>query len=276
MKVKICNIRGDNFDADFLNSVINTGFAVITHHGIDRSLIKEAQDVWREFFLSTPQEKNGFINRNDPNMGYKSFGSEKAVGAKKPDLKEFFHWQPGQEIPGEAFGITQKMFFMLEDLSDQLLAVLDTNSDREAGFFRNACSRSDNTLMRPIYYPAMNSGPTEGAVRSAAHEDINFITLLVAASASGLQVKDMTGRWHDVPHEENSVTVNIGDMLQLASHRLYKSTTHRVINPTDSKSDRISIPLFVHPNSEVVLAEGVTAGQYLQQRLDQIYLKVKP
>lgn len=271
MQVKVCNIRKDSFDSDFIDSVVNTGFAVITHHGIDPSLIKEAQDAWRKFFLLNAEEKKFFINPTDPNMGYKSFGSERAIRAEKADLKEFFQWCPGQEIPSEVFAITQKMFFMLEDLSGRLLAAIDNHSENTS--YRQACDMSDNTIIRSIYYPALNFTNNEGAVRSAAHEDINFITLLVAASAPGLQVLDKNGKWHEVPNEENSVTVNIGDMLQLASNGLYKSTTHRVVNPDSGASDRISMPLFVHPRSEIVLADGITAKQFLDERLSQIYLK---
>ena len=271
MQVKVCNIRENGFESDFIDSVVNTGFAVITHHGIDGSLIKEAQDAWRQFFLLKTEEKKFFTNQTDPNMGYKSFGSEKAVGAKKPDLKEFFQWCPGQEIPAEVFGITQKMFFMLEDLSGRLLTAIDNHSGDTS--YRQDCDMSDNTIIRSLYYPALNFTDNTGATRSAAHEDINFITLLVAASSSGLQVLDRNGKWHSVPHEENSIVVNIGDMLQLASKGLYKSTTHRVVNPENSTSDRISMPLFVHPRSEIVLADGVTAKQFLDERLNQIYLK---
>lgn len=273
MDVKVCNIRENDFDSAFIDSIVNTGFAVITHHGIDSTLIKEAQDVWRNFFLLSIEEKKFFTNHSDPNMGYKSFGSEKGVGAKKPDLKEFFHWQPGQEVPGEAFGITQKVYFLLEDVASQLLSVIDKHSQTQNNFYRNACLASDNTIIRPIYYPALNFAENEGAVRAAAHQDINFITLLVAASAPGLQVLDKNGKWHNVPHEQNSIVVNVGDMLELASNGLYRSTTHKVINPKDSTSDRISMPLFVHPHSEIVLANNITAKEFLDERLNQIYLK---
>jgi isopenicillin N synthase-like dioxygenase len=86
---------------------------------------------------------------------------------------------------------------------------------------------------------------------------------------------DAKGVWHDVPHEENSIVVNIGDMLQLASNGLYRSTTHRVINPTDSRSDRISMPMFIHPHSDTLLADGFTAGQFLAERIAEIYGKAK-
>jgi len=273
MNIKVCNLRSSDFGAEFIDSVINTGFAVITHHGIDHGLIRDVQSAWRMFFLDKPSYKSKFVNKEDGNLGYKAFGSEKAVGAKVSDLKEFYHWQPGKLLPGDVSTVTQSIFFQLEDISSQILKVIDDFQDGLTEY-RAACEESDNTILRTIYYPALNFTAQPGAVRAAAHEDINFITLLVAASAPGLQVLDKEGKWHDVPHEENSIVVNIGDMLQLASKGLFKSTTHRVINPDDSSSDRVSMPLFVHPHGDTLLAPGFTAQEYLNQRIAQIYQKV--
>lgn len=268
MDVKVCNLRSASFNRDFMESVTSTGFAVVTHHGVDHGLIREMQQVWREFFLASQKYKDSWSDVGGDFRGYKGFKTEKAVGAKKADLKEFFHYRPGWALPKEVGGATHKMFYQLEDVSGRLLSVLD---DVILGTtYRKDCENSDNTILRTIYYPALNFDAEPGAVRSAAHEDINHITLLVAASAPGLQVKDKEGNWYDVPHEENSVVVNIGDMLQLASRGVYRSTTHRVVNPTDNKSDRVSMPLFVHPHSNTVLSDGFTAGQFLAQRIAEI------
>jgi isopenicillin N synthase-like dioxygenase len=273
MEVKVCNLRSNEFEQDLLDSVINTGFVVLTHHGIDHGFIRETQMAWRLFFLNPQEYKDTFVNSADPNMGYKGMRQEKAVGAKKADLKEFFHWKPGQKMPHEVWALTQHMFYQLEDVGSKILSVLDKQGSRHD--YQDSCYQSDNTIFRSLYYPAMDFSQEPDAVRAAAHEDINHITLLVAASAPGLQVLDKKGDWHDVPHEENSIVVNIGDMLQLASRGLYKSTTHRVINPDNSRLDRVSMPLFVHPHSDTLLAEGKTAKQFLDERLAEIYLKTK-
>lgn len=273
MKVGVCNIKSAEFDKELLKSVINTGFVVLTHHDIDHGLVRETQQAWKEFFKKDQKFKNMFVNGNNTNMGYKGVGSETAVGAKTADIKEFFHWRPGEELPPIVQKMTMKMFFSLESLGMQILSVLQQQT--KANYVLD-CNESPNTLLRTLYYPALSAvDAKEGAVRAAAHEDINYITMLVAASAPGLQVKDLTGNWHDVPHEENSITVNIADMLDLHSNGLYKSTTHRVVNPPDETSDRISMPLFIHPHAQVELAPGFTAGQFLKERLDQIYGKKK-
>lgn len=275
MKVQVCDFRSESFKNDFINSLLNTGFAVITNHGVPFELIKMAQEDWRMFFLSAQNYKDNYVNAEDGNMGYKGFGSEKALGATVADLKEFFHYKPGASIPKEAFAVTNMLYYQLEDLGTVLLSLIDANLEQGKSF-RNACLESDNTLFRALYYPALDSIPTQrdgvqNAVRAAAHEDINFITLLVAASSPGLEVMDNNGRWHKVPHEENSVVVNVGDMLELATNGTFKSTTHRVVNGKDTKKDRVSMPLFIHPHSETILAPGVTAKQFLDERIAEIY-----
>lgn len=275
MKVEVCNLRSKGFDKQFTDSLITTGFAVVTHHGVDFGLIKDVQAGWREFFTSAKSYKEGYVNISNPNMGYAQFGKETAVGAIKADLKEFYHYRPNEVLPPDPKVATEKLYSILEgDIAGQLLhAINGVGSDLN---YAKVCQNSDTTILRSIYYPALRDLEVqEGAVRSAAHEDINIITLLVAASAPGLQVRDINGEWHDVPHEENSIVVNAGDMLQLATNRVFKSTTHRVINPANSSEDRISIPVFVHPNSDTLLAPGFTAKQYLTERLETIYRKTK-
>lgn len=271
MKVGICSLKSETFEQDLLKSVINTGFAVITHHGIDYSLIRDNQNGWKKFFTQGQKAKNVFVNGNDTNMGYKGIGTETAVGANVADLKEFYHWKPDEIIPEELERVTEKLFAGLSDLAITVLKVLEKPLNEN---YSDDCAGSPNTILRTLYYPALKAvDAQEGAVRSAAHEDINYITFLVAASAPGLEVKDVNGNWHAVPHEENSITMNIGDMLQLASQGKYKSTTHRVVNPPDNTSDRISMPLFVHPYPNTLLAPNYTAGQFLKERIDQIYGK---
>jgi len=276
MEVQICSLRDSDFDIKFRQSLMETGFAVITHHGLDYALIGEAQEAWKTFFKKSDEEKNVYVNHLDPNMGYTKFGGEKAVGAQIADLKEFFHWKLFYSLPKELEHVTARLYGVLEgDIAGRLLyALRGIGSEMD---YSKVCQNSNNTLLRVLYYPTLKDCGIDqnGAVRAAAHEDINFITLLVAASAPGLQVLDKGGKWHDVPHEQNSIVVNIGDMLQLASGGLLKSTTHRVVNPDNNTSDRLSIPLFIHPHGNTLLAPGITAQQFLNQRLEQIYVGKK-
>jgi isopenicillin N synthase-like dioxygenase len=148
-------------------------------------------------------------------------------------------------------------------------------------------SQEGNTIMRIIHYPPVGEDAPAGAVRSAAHEDINLITLLVTATADGLQVMDHDGSWIEVEGDARYIIVDSGDMLQNITNGLFQSTTHRVVNPKDTTSRRFSMPMFVHPRNDIDLTPrsefiaqtggkplypSITAGAYLHQRLVEIGL----
>ena len=148
-------------------------------------------------------------------------------------------------------------------------------------------SEHGNTIMRMIHYPPLDESMPEGAVRSAAHEDINFITLLVTATADGLEVMDHDGTWIQVKGDQDAIIVDSGDMLQNLTNGLFKSTTHRVVNPKNANTRRYSMPMFVHPRNEIDLTPhpdfvkmtggtplfpSINAGDYLHQRLKEIGL----
>ena len=128
------------------------------------------------------------------------------------------------------------------------------------------------------------------AIRAAAHEDINLITLLMTATAAGLQVMDNDGTWIDVEGNHEQIIVDSGDMIQNLTNGLFKSTTHRVVNPGDPTQRRFSMPMFVHPRNEIDLTpreefvvqtggvasyQSINAGEYLHQRLVEIGLASK-
>ena len=201
-------------------------------------------------------------------------------------MKEFFHYYPWYQLPESVRARTLELYDRLADLGAELLGWIQAGLPDEVSRSLSCplpamVHRSQDTLLRVLHYPPLE--PTTdaatyvgaGAIRAAAHEDINLITLLCAATESGLQVKDLEGAWHDVPCEPGQIAVNSGDMLQLATAGYFRSTTHQVINPDSKEShrSRYSMPLFLHPRPDVRLTPEVTAGEFLRERLVQIGLK---
>jgi isopenicillin N synthase-like dioxygenase len=147
-----------------------------------------------------------------------------------------------------------------------------------------------NSILRAIHYPPISSEP-KSAIRAEQHEDINLITLLVGASAEGLQLLDKKNEWLPITAPEGCIIVNVGDMLQRLTNNKLSSTTHRVVNPKRElwHTHRYSIPFFMHPRSEMDLTclescvdannplhyEPITAGDYLTERLIEIGLLKK-
>ena len=131
---------------------------------------------------------------------------------------------------------------------------------------------SEHTLLRILHYPPLTGAEDANAIRAAAHEDINLLTVLPAANEPGLQVFSNEGEWLDVSCDFNTLIINTGDMLKELSQDYFPSTTHRVVNPEgiDRSKSRISLPLFLQPRKEVVLSDRYTADSYLQERLEEL------
>jgi isopenicillin N synthase-like dioxygenase len=134
---------------------------------------------------------------------------------------------------------------------------------------------SKNHLLRILHYPPLKGNEPIDAIRGAPHEDINLITLLVAGTEPGLQVKDTLGNWHNITCDVGSIAINTGDMLSEVSSGYFPSTTHQVINPNNKikNQSRYSMPLFLHPRDDVQLSTRYTAREYLQNRIKEIGLK---
>ena len=266
---------------DFTQSLLETGFAVLTDHPIPAKLISDTFAEWERWFAASEKHQHGFSPETQ--SGYFPFRTENAKDYAIKDLKEFYHHYPmRKELPAGVTTYTPELYERLVRLGAELLSWVEkeTPADVRARFpmhLSDMVEASDETLLRILHYPPLSGGEEEGAVRAAAHEDINLITLLPAATAPGLEVKDMQGRWHAVACDPGMIVINSGDMLKETSQGYYPSTTHRVVNPVgpEARSARYSMPLFVHPRRAAQLTRLVTAGQYLDERLIQIGLKTK-
>lgn len=171
----------------------------------------------------------------------------------------------------------QSYYDQANALASQLLSWVESESPSEIakGYtesLSNMVNNSQQTLLRVLHYPPLKGNEEADAIRAAAHEDINLLTILPAANEPGLQVKSTDGSWLEVPCDFGNLIVNIGDMLQEASAGYFPSTTHRVVNPegSDQSKSRISLPLFLHPRPDVVLSARHTADSYLKERLKEL------
>jgi isopenicillin N synthase-like dioxygenase len=278
MHVLNVDYRAADASARLERSLRDTGFAVLTAHPVPAATIEAAYAEWAAFFGSEEKHRHTF----DPERqdGYFPYRSENAKDHPQKDLKEFFHVYPGTALPAGMSGATRQLYAELSSLAGQLLGWVEDHAPADVRGslsmpLREMVRDSPQTLFRILHYPPLTGSEEEGAVRAAAHEDINLITLLVAATAPGLQVKDAAGAWWDVPADPGSVVVNSGDMLQMASGGYYRSTTHRVVNPSGeaARRSRLSMPLFLHPWPHVRLSASHTAREYLDERLREIGLK---
>lgn len=278
MEILKADYQSKSGPQDFVRSFRETGFAVVTNHPTPKDLIDEVYREWAAYFAS--EEKHADTFDKESQAGYFPFKSENAKDNPVKDLKEFFHVYEGKKFPKSLGPATMNLYRALMKLGFDLLNWVEAGSPKEVREkfsvpLTQMIEGSKRNLFRILHYPPLSGNEEAGAIRAAAHEDINLITLLPASTEMGLQVKDLQGRWFDVPGEYGQIVVNVGDMLQEASGHYYRSTTHQVVNPKGeaSKKSRYSMPLFIHPRDDVRLSARHTAGTYLDERLREIGLK---
>ncbi len=280
------------------------GFVGVVNHGISKDLVDQFYTASKEFFSLPVDTKRGYeVNGLAGQRGYTSFGKEHAKQSQVADLKEFF--QIGQfvdqdhplkaEYPDNVkveevsafYQLGKDLYKSFESSGGHLLKAIAIHLDLGEDYFEQKIE-DGNSILRTIHYPPITEEPRT-AIRAEQHEDINLITLLVGASAGGLQLLNNDGEWQDITPGENEIVINVGDMLQRLTNNYLKSTTHRVVNPPKEQwhVPRLSIPFFLHPKSEMDLTcldkcvtearplayESITAGDYLDERLREIGLK---
>ena len=282
----------------------DVGFVAVKNHGISADLIADLYKYVQQFFsLPSDRKKKFEIPELAGQRGYTSFGREHAKGSDAPDLKEFFQYgqivtanhklkseYPDNVIVDEIPGFNETLFRAyraFEKSRTSLLQAIALYLDLDEHYFDEFVEEG-NSIVRAIHYPPITSEP-KSAIRAEQHEDINLITLLVGASADGLQILTKANEWVSVTSLPDQIVVNVGDMLQRFTNNKLKSTTHRVVNPPRElwHTSRFSIPFFLHPKSAMSLAAldncvdelhpkvyaDITAGEYLDERLKEIGLK---
>jgi len=280
------------------------GFVAVKNHGIPDELIARQYEYVQQFFSLPLEKKREYeIPGLAGQRGYTSFGREHAKGSEAPDLKEFFQYgqiiednDPIKSEYPDNVSVTEVAHFNdtlfsayrnFEKSGKSLLCAISLYLGLEEHYF-DAFVEKGNSILRCIHYPPITQEP-KSAIRAEQHEDINLITLLVGASADGLQVLTKQGEWVNVTSLPDQIVVNVGDMLQRLTNNKLRSTTHRVVNPSRDlwHTSRFSMPFFLHPRSEMSLAcletcidashpkayPDATAGEYLDERLREIGLK---
>lgn len=284
-------------------ALVDIGFFALSGHGIDDRLITQCYALAEDFFMRPEADKRRYeVPGGKGQRGYVSFGKEHAKDSSAPDLKEF--WHVGQELapqhplysvyptnpwPSELPAFRTGFVELYRQIERCALSLLEASAlfvgepiDRFASI-----ARDGNSILRVIHYPPIPADAHPASIRAAAHEDINLITLLCEATAGGLELLERNGSWRPIHALKGQIVVDAGDMLQNITNGYLKSTTHRVVNPDNSRERRFSMPFFVHPRAECALDPlpsciaktggqarfpEQTAGAFLNQRLREIGL----
>jgi isopenicillin N synthase-like dioxygenase len=296
--------RKQKFVQELGKAYEEVGFVAVKNHGIPDHLIADLYKYVQQFFALPTETKLKYEKKELAGQrGYTSFGREHAKGFDAPDLKEFFQFgqtvedndpikseYPDNVTVEEVPRFTPTLleaYRNFEKSGKALLQAIALYLGLDEHYF-DQWVHNGNSILRAIHYPPIVGEP-KSAIRAEQHEDINLITLLVGASADGLQILTKQNEWIGVTSLPEQIVVNVGDMLQRLTNNKLRSTTHRVVNPPRELwgTSRYSIPFFLHPKSDMSLAcltdcidgqhpkayEDATAGEYLDERLREIGLK---
>lgn len=276
------------------------GFIILKDHPVPADLFKQAYQILEKLYNQSENVKLKYFDpKNGGQRGYTPFGKEHAKDSPVMDLKEF--WHVGREVAaGHAFKkyypnnvwpdelpefktIFSEIYFALENTGRIMLEALTVPLDLPKDYF-SKMTETGNSILRLLHYPPIPEGVDPRCIRAAAHEDINLITLLPAATTSGLQLKDRDGTWLDIDSDFGALIVDAGDMLARICNDVIPSTTHRVINPQGPNVSRYSMPFFMHPHPEAMLScipacqgsgakyPDISSHDFLMQRLKEIGL----
>ncbi|MGV6844521.1 MAG: isopenicillin N synthase family dioxygenase [Lutibacter sp.] len=295
--------RKEKFIHEIGSAYEEIGFVALKGHFLSDQLTDNLYQQVKHFFDLPLNVKQKYeIEGIGGQRGYTSFGKESAKGRSEGDLKEFWHF--GQEVVGnkslkkeypenvlvnelpEFNQVGMETYKQLEKTAIYVLRALALYIGLNEFYF-DQYVKNGNSILRPIHYPPIQGEP-KGAVRAAAHGDINLITLLMGASAAGLEVQNKMGEWIPVTALPEQLVINVGDMLERLTNNKLRSTIHRVVNPPKEDWDkpRYSIPFFTHPVSSMSLNclsecidnvhpkayENITAGEFLNERLRELGL----
>jgi isopenicillin N synthase-like dioxygenase len=263
----------EDLAAAFAHTCADTGFLVITNHGISQSLIDGAFAAASDFFDLNEQRKMA-LKIGDLNIGYLPYGAQivrtsKVNNNTKPNLSESFYIvtdrtaDDPQIVAGNPlYGLnrwpeempsfkarTLAYFQAMRPLAHKMVSVIATSLGLPEDYFAADFDEPTVTL-RLIRYPS-HDGAEANQFGFAPHIDTSFLTLLAQSALPGLEVRTREGDWIRPPAIPGTFVVNTGEMLARYSNDRYIPTPHRVINANNAL--RHAVPFFYGPGLDAVI-----------------------
>jgi isopenicillin N synthase-like dioxygenase len=253
--------------SELLEAFTTIGFCTLVHHGIPKDLFPKAFQASRNFFELPIEAKLKYKYKTpSSNRGYIPYGAEchdkdgegnplvtittttNGASTTAPDQKEtmdighddaedvFKNEWPQELTPRDFRYVLETYFEEMDTLHLRLMKYIGRGlelPDDGDSLVRKCNGKHEN--LRLLHYPSMTrtiGGVEEdGTTRGNAHTDFGTLTLLVQDTVGGLKVKRKDGTWIDVQPVEDSIIVNVGDMLMRWSNDRLKATLHKVESP---------------------------------------------
>ncbi|UUQ64765.1 isopenicillin N synthase family oxygenase [Pseudomonas fuscovaginae UPB0736] len=249
----------------------DVGFFYLTGHGVDSGLLRQVQEHARQFFALPLEDKAAVGMIHSPHFrGYNRAASEITRG--QPDLREQFdvgaerqalavdeHTPTWARLQGPNLwpqALPQLKPLLLEwqqamtRMSLRLLRAFAEALSLPQGAFDPLYGDKPNEHIKLIRYPGRAANESRQGV--GAHKDSGFLSFLLQDRQAGLQVEVEEGRWIDALPRDNTLVVNIGELLELATNGYLRATVHRVQSPP-AGSERLSIAFFLGAQLDAVV-----------------------
>ncbi|MEM8934825.1 MAG: 2-oxoglutarate and iron-dependent oxygenase domain-containing protein [Pseudomonadota bacterium] len=258
------------------------GFIVLTGHGIPKDVFDAGHRIAGEFFALPLETKTQYERVGESFYGYYQMESSalaytldaedvspdlrEAFASNRPDIETgdpYFRSdavknlgyliQYPQEV--ERFQETwTDTYYALAELGRDIMSMFAAALKQPPDYFENLLARHASNLA-VFTYPPLKGPVKDGQLRCGAHTDYGSLTIVHSdwSIPGGLQILSPSGEWIDAPNVENSVVINIGDMMQRWTNDRWVSTMHRVGNPDDADPEathRQSLVFFYNPDME--------------------------
>ena len=285
------------------------GFLVVAGHGIPREVNEDLDRACRAFFGRLAEEKACFTPVNgDILRGWWGVGTMATAASldieTPPDFMEYLGFgpelSPEQRADYDRRGVkhvdsffatnvwpdteglrsaVDRFYAKTTALAHRLMRILAVALELPPDWFEDKFALPGSSLFIN-YYPATVAKPEPGRFRRGEHTDYGAVTVLYTDGESGLQVKTGDGQWSPVPVVPDTYVVNLGDLMGFWSNGRWRSSLHRVVCPTDTSTDRLSVPLFFNPSLDALVqcvptclapgeepADPIPAGEWIANKV---------
>lgn len=233
------------------------GFFHVANHGVDAQLIASLQAASRDFFSLPLRVKQTVSRTMDNPFGY----YDRELTKNLRDRKEIFDYAPDEATPWPPSPpgfqtILENYALDCHRLALQLMALCCEGLGAERDTLDHHFQHGHSSFLRLNHYPLTDplagvDAPPAGPYGISQHSDAGAITVLLQDGLAALQVlKD--GSWVGVTPVPETLTVNIGDMLQVWSNDRYRAPLHRV--RASSQMARYSAAYFCNPDYSTIVA----------------------
>ncbi|KAL3825265.1 hypothetical protein ACJIZ3_021294 [Penstemon smallii] len=258
------------FTSSYLSSIAlackEWGFFHITNHGISEDLYRKLHSLSTKIFNLPSEVKH----KAGPSSSVKTYTPHfiaspffESIRVSGPDFfasarssSEVLLNQEDSEFSETLKEYGSKMTHLSKTILKILIKCLGTDSEMK---FLPEFENCHGYLRINNYSPpkCINEQEIEGL---GMHTDMSCLTILYQDNIGGLQVKSKEGKWMDITPRENTLVVNIGDLMQAWSNGKLRSSEHRVVLRHDV--ERISFAFFwCFEDEKVIVSPEEVVGE---------------